>query len=564
MEKIIPRRPRWRLPVTIFAAVLAVAGLAAIASRFYWHWQPDHLARQAQVFQKRNDLKGAALTAQRALQINNKNLAATRVMAEIAGKANAPEAVFWWQRVVQLQPGSTVDCLAWATSALRFGQPQMAEEALSMVKEADRHTSEYQIAAGTAAIGLSKAKEAAAHYAEALKLDPKNEVCQYNYATMQIQLPDAAAQKTGVSMLDALTKSERFRTYARRMLVTYFASHDQLDAALAQSRSLQGDSAALFRDRIAFLDLLKRMNQAEFADTLKKLLADAVQNPENAAALVGWMTANNLSAEAIGWAKNLKPAALASAPAGPALAQAYFARKDWTGLRDLVKGGNWGATDYLRLTYHARALRELGDENGFRAQWGAASTAAVKRGDVTGSLVRMLTDWGWGDEARELLWSAAAGSQNPKAAIAQLYRYYAGKDDTRGLLRVVSRLVELEPGNDNARNNVAMYSLLLKTNTDRAFAIARDLYNKKPADPGYASTYALALYRQKRTGEALRVMEALEPGQLAEPTVAAYYAVLLSAQGQGGKAAKFLELAKKAKLLPEEKELVNETVGSVE
>src|SRR5439155_6746187 len=140
--------------------------------------------------------------------------------------------------------------------------------------------------------------------------------------------------------------------------------------------------------------------------------------PADAAAVLGWMTANSLAADAILWGKSFPASTRAAAPVGPALAEAYFSTKDWPGLSDLVKDGNWGALEYVRCTYFARALKELGDENGFRAQWNAASTAALKRHDVVPQLLETVAAWGWEDEAREMLWTVASGTTDPKFALA--------------------------------------------------------------------------------------------------------------------------------------------------
>src|SRR5438094_7508928 len=94
------RSKRWRLPFAIVLACVVLAGSSALGYRAYHRWQPDRLASRGGTLLAEGDYKNAALTARRALQINDKNLDATRVMAELAEKAGAPEAVIWWQRTV--------------------------------------------------------------------------------------------------------------------------------------------------------------------------------------------------------------------------------------------------------------------------------------------------------------------------------------------------------------------------------------------------------------------------------------------------------------------------------
>jgi predicted Zn-dependent protease len=549
--------PRWKWPVAIVAALVLLVGGVAGGVKFYRKWQPERLARQGREFLEKGDYRSASLSAQRALQINNRDIPSTRLMAELYEKSNAPDAVLWRKRVVELQPGVTKDIFAWAADALRFGQPAIAAQALSTVPESDRRSADYHKFAGAAAIGMGKLKEAETHFAEAVKLDPRNELCQYNYATLQVQSSKADVRAAGEKTLERLCASETYHTVARRSLVSYLVSTNRLADALPRAREQQADPAAAFRDRIAYLDILRGTNSSEFAPYLEKVRADSAAKADDAAALIGWMRANGMMAGAIDWAKDFPPEMLSTPQVGRALAECHLANKDWPALQALLKGANWRAIEYLRLTLLARALKEQGDANGFRAQWGAACSAAMKRRDVTKQLIQLATDWGWEDQARELCWEVARDPAAPRWAIDLLYRHYQAKRDTRGLFQVASRLVELEPANDAARNNLAMFSLLLKTNVDRAFGIARELYAKDPANPSYVSTYAYALHLRGKSDEALRIMSSLTMQQLEDPATAAYYGVLLAANGAPKDAAKFLELAKKGNLLPEEKELVN-------
>ena len=82
------------------------------------------------------------------------------------------------------------------------------------------------------------------------------------------------------------------------------------------------------------------------------------------------------------------------------------------------------------------------------------------------------------------------------------------------------------------------------------------MYQKAPANPSYASTYAFSLHLQDRSAEALKVLEKLKPKQLEDPAVAVYYAVVLQATGNTERARKYLDLATRARLLPEERKLV--------
>jgi len=58
-------------------------------------------------------------------------------------------------------------------------------------------------------------------------------------------------------------------------------------------------------------------------------------------------------------------------------------------------------------------------------------------------------------------------------------------------------------------------------------------------------------------------MSQLTPDQLHDPSVAAYYGILLAAAGQNDAATEYFGRAEKAKLLPEEEELVAQAKASL-
>jgi predicted Zn-dependent protease len=131
------------------------------------------------------------------------------------------------------------------------------------------------------------------------------------------------------------------------------------------------------------------------------------------------------------------------------------------------------------------------------------------------------------------------------------------------MYRVLLHESELHPDDLNIQNNFAQISLLLNLNTDRGRKTAREVYDKDPKNPGYVSTYAFALYTAGDTKKALAILQTLSPEQLRTPEIAAYYGVILAAAGDQTRAAEYLDLGDKAKLLPQEKALVEKARRSL-
>ena len=168
----------------------------------------------------------------------------------------------------------------------------------------------------------------------------------------------------------------------------------------------------------------------------------------------------------------------------------------------------------------------------------------------------MAAEWQWPEEAEQSLWALLELTPGNRRAIQTLSNRYFDQGSTAGLRRVAAHLVKSDPADENAQNDLAISSLLLGTEMDRATRMAKDLYTKHPDNAAYVSTYAFALHCGARTAEGLRVLESLPPGRLEDPAIAAYYGVMLAASHLPEKARHFLEIGRGANLLTEEKELL--------
>jgi Flp pilus assembly protein TadD len=178
-------------------------------------------------------------------------------------------------------------------------------------------------------------------------------------------------------------------------------------------------------------------------------------------------------------------------------------------------------------------------------------------------LSRAVSHWDWQKETLELLWALTKHPETQFEALEALYQRYTEAADTPGLHRVLVRLAELMPEDARIQNNLAQVSLLLNVDVQRARKLAADLYSKEGSNPGYASTYAFALYTKGDLNGALEVMNGLNGAQLHEPSLAAYYGIFLAAAGYTAKAREYLKVAASAKLLPEESALLAKAESSL-
>ena len=172
-----PDEPDWSLisGINFRKAAFAAVTLAALGVtgwqgyRHYLVWHEQHLVIQAHQFAGKADFRSSVLSARQALELNPTNLAATRLMAELADQTRAPAAVSWRARLDELEPHRLENQLAWAATALWSGELSIAHQALEKVDAAGRLTAEYNRTMAAWAVQAKQFGLAERHYLPSLR-----------------------------------------------------------------------------------------------------------------------------------------------------------------------------------------------------------------------------------------------------------------------------------------------------------------------------------------------------------------------------------------------------------
>ncbi len=540
---------------TLGIVILLIAG-GVLGHRSFRKWQERRLVAQANALVNEGDLKRASLDARRILQINPDSAEGCRIMASIAERASSSSAVEWRRRAADLTPGNVADLLALAKTASRFEDTANRDFALSRLPESAKNTAEYHIVAADIAQGRRDAAGMAEHLREAVRLDPANKENALRFAALQLSANDPTIREEGRRTLANLQNEPAFRRDATRRLVEDALRRRDFDQALVAAKKLDQLPDREVSDQLLLLAALHGAVDPGFTPLLQQLQADAAANPERVAELISWMNLHQMPAAAISWASQLPLGVMSQRAVPIALSDSYVAARDWTGIQRLVKNSNWGSLEFLRNALDARAFRELGSESEAAARWSEAVKGVGSDPKHAIQLADIVQKWGWRDQALELFWVAAKDPAKGDDALKALYRYYANTGASQDLYRVLVHRREFRPDDLDIQNNVAQLSLLLNLNAEQGQRLARDLYEREPANPAYASTYAFALYTRGDAKKALQVFTALKPEQLRQPEIAAYYGVILAAANNKPQAEEFLALGEKAQLLPEERALI--------
>lgn len=568
MEKSVERTQRTfiRLLFVIFACIVLL-GIALWGGRdLYKRWQEKRLVRRAQVALQQNDLHEASLAARTVLQLKPDSIGAARIVAEIAERTDDRSAFDWRRKITKLAPESVPDLLALARCALQFDDKETAESTLAEINPDGKATADYHATAAVLAQKKGEPAKEEYEWAEAVRLSPDQKEYQLQWGVARLRSQDPRQHDAGVAALESLRTDPGQRLAATRALISDgVARRDKPERLVALANELRDYAEATWTDRLLYLDFLHQTSDPQFSTYLTELEKACTTNPSNLATLLTWMNRNNMNLLALDFIKSVPRETLDTWPVPRALADVYVRLADWKTLEKSVASANWAEVDFLRHAYLARALREQDKKAAAEGEWSTALKQASVTRTVDGAmnLLRLLREWHWEPEALDLLWAMTKNPDQEADAMAALYQYYADKGDTADLYRVVSRRCETRPDDEKAQNNRAQLALLLDVDSGRAKETAERIYRKEPANPIYASTYALSLFRQNKNQKAVQVMSGLKPDDLNRPELAAYYGIFLAAAGDKQKASEYLSHSAGASLLPEEKALVEKARDKV-
>jgi predicted Zn-dependent protease len=548
--------------------VLAViAGFAlgllvlTIGPKFVSAWQESRWLRKAETNLKQDNFGAANEAARQALQINRDSLSAYEILAEATEKQNRAETVGWRAQIARLRPRDTASQLNLASAALRFGQLDAARKALESVPKENRESASYHVVAGWLARAQGDEASQERHFAAALEKETHNETYQYNLAAVRIKLPDPQKQAQARETLERLAKSAPFRVGSLRALLNDAIQRSNLKAADRFAQELQLSPQVTFSDDLLCLDFYKKLDQKKLATLLEKVKPVAARQPEDLAALMGWMNANGMGAGVLRWMEKLPPEKTANPPAAIEVADAFRAQKNWARLRRWTKGDDWGESEYLRLAYQAYA-RQQSRQEGAEAEsvWHEAERACEENPEREIRLARLASKWNLPAQAEQLWLRVAHDPLSRREALDSLFAIYRANNDLPNLYLTAMRLHETSPDEPLIAAEYARLSLLLDRNRDEGRRVAKEAFDQAPTEPPCAVAQALFLNLDGHTADGIAILQKLPPEKLHDPRVALYLAVLLLNDEKPEPAREFIDEANSGFVFPEEKKLLEEAV----
>lgn len=542
----------------IILVVFTAVGIALAfgGRKAYRSWKTQRAVASAREALGKSDYKHAEIWLRKAVLADQSNIEAVRMMGELTELSQSPAALFWRQRLVNLEPFSATNRLLLARVAIALKDFSAARSALDGVTESGKLLADFYKLSAALAISTGNLPMAEEHLRRLLANDPTNAALQFSFATILLQRTDRGQSAAGLQMLENLRKNPSVRAETLRHLATHAIRQTNYSSAEPLVEELLQAPDSTFEDRLLHLDLLSKSKSPRILPTLRAYQQATTTNVFQIVKLSRWIAQTRNSTEALTWLQSLPLAIMTNLPVAVVVSEALAGSKNWSGLKEQTESQNWGDLDYYRLSFLAKALREQNLATASKTAWSKALKASENRLDRLQMLQRFASRWKWLNELEEVLWqivnrfpSETQASENLSALL-----YLTGK--TRTLLELFDYELKKKPESLEAMNNFAYVAMLLSPDDERPRRLARTVYEKDPKHPPFAATYAYSLHLQQKTAEALEAMEKLTPEQLENPSIASHYALILVHSGNNQKAKKYITLSAKARLLPEERLLL--------
>jgi len=555
--KTTPNRwKRWLLAGLL--AVPLLGGGYYLARHQAWPavkaWRTGRMNRDARAFLTAGDPANALLTARKSLQSSTRNPEAWRIAVAASLARSRPEAV-WYQDSLAREDPTRENRLELMRLALRFDVPGYALATIPALEKEAVADPEFHRLAAQAFARTGQPAEARHHLAALTQLQPDDHAAQFDLAEIELAADPARKDPALRPQLLALADRPELRTRALTLLLRDNLSGRVTAGTDELIRRLQASPEIDVAGRLLVIEGLFFLRRPEAPQLFAQLQAEVAARPADVVRVQDFLTRTGRAERVQPWTATLPAATRQDEDVQRMVAEALLSLGDAAGLEAFLRGGRWAKNDYLRAVLLAHAYRDLGRAADFAEAWKLALISGGGDLRKATALLARVDAWRWIPERHEVVWKIFALAPTNESVQHILILWERHQGNTANLNRLFTRIVEVQPQDEVARNNLAYTSLLLDANLTRAGTLAAELAAAAPQNPFYATTFALALYKQGKVAAALARLDALTAAEQTEPVRQLLRALCLAALGQAGPASDQMNRVVLRDMLPEEKRL---------
>ena len=547
------RRGRWWILLT--ASVLAVIVAGTIAYRWFKGQRAERFAAAGEALVAADKWNDAAVQYRVALQLDPSNYHGLSGAARLASKAERPEALELWQKVLALPQCTIRDREDYAELLIKTNRLNLAEKAIDPLLKDNPDTKALQLAARYSR-KIGDNVKASEYLRVASKRTPDDDAPRFQLAEVLAQSTDAADQakarkilwelaarpnvykKAAVEALAAapeLTTDERKRLLQELTALTPKTAKDDLLAADMRIQLQPDEAARVYREEVErwrngqsqeLLDLARWLNAHQQPELvlstfpIERTLEDNQLLLARLDALATLQRWNDIDGALDRTDVTLDPSVIESFRARTALERNanLDAEVHWNHAISVA------ASDPYKLRFVANF-----------AEQSRATAAALK--------------------AYEQL---ARFPEHADFAYRGTQRVSQRSGDTAAERAAMSKISARAPEDPNAADQLAYLNLLLGEDVDQNFAVAKKLAEQYPSRLSYRVTTALGYLRQHDPASAMAQFKG--PVSIdwkrTLPAWRAVYAAALLASDRNDEARDIIATIPRDRLNPQERELI--------
>jgi len=555
------RKQRGRRWILLIASVLGVIVAGTLAYRWFKGQRAERFAAAGNALVAADKWNDAAVQYRVALQLDPSNYHGLSGAARLASKAERPEALELWQKVLALPQCTIRDREDYAELLIKTNRLNLAEKAIDPLLKDNPDTKALQLAARYAR-KIGDNVKAGEYLRIASKRAPDDDAPRFQLAEVLAQSTDAADQaearkilwelaarpnvykKAAVEALGAapeLTTDERKRLLQELMALTPKTAKDDLLAADMRVQLQPDEAARIYREEV---ERWRNGQSQELLDLARWL--NAHQQPE--------LVLSTFPVERTLEDNQLLLARL----------DALATLQRWNDIDGVLNRTDVTLDPSVIESFRARTALERNANLDAEVHWNHAISVAAS----DPYKLRFVANFAEQSRATAAALKAyeqlARFPEHADFAYRGTQRVSQRSGDTAAQRAAMSKISARAPEDPNAADQLAYLNLLLGEDVDQNFSVAKKLAEQYPNRLSYRVTTALGYLRQHDPASALAQFKG--PVSIdwkrTLPAWRAVYAAALFASDRNDEARDIIATISRDRLNPQERELIESPQGS--
>jgi len=547
--------------------ILILGGLIvlAVAGAVTYHWvkisRTERFATAGDSLAKAGKLNEAAVQYRVALQLDPKNYYASVGAARLASRADRPEAIELWQKVIQMPHCTVQDREDYAEFLIKTNRMSLAEKILDPLLKNNPDTKTLRLASRYSS-KIGEAAKAVDFARIASERAPDDDATRFQLAELLAQSTDSNEQAEASKILWELAgKSKTYKQVALEALAS--APKLSADEQTRLMQELTSLTPKTIKDDLLAADLSLQLQP----DNAARAYQEAIEHWRNGSTqdliqLARWLNIHQ-QAELV---LSLFPIERAFEDNQLLLARldAMAILQHWNDIDQVLSQTEVTLDPSVIESFHARTAQERNATLDAEMHWNHAISLA----GTDPFKLRFVANYAEQSRATSAALKAyeqlARFPEQAELAYRGIQRAGQRSGDTSTQRSAMAKISARAPEDPNAADQLAYLNLLLGEEVDKNLAIAKKLAEQYPNRLAYRVTAALGYLRQFNPGAALAQFNAPAPIDWKEtlPGWRAVYAAALLGSDRNEEAQKIIATIPRDRLNPEERALIEGKAGT--